>query len=214
MDMDNHNHKKQLPIVAYPWWKVVGFPLLLLLPFSALMVLTPSFEYSFAILGASIILMGVGCTIYGRLTSNYWAIIANFFLLSLQFLFIAVRTWSAIIPVIWIWVLPLVVAFLLGWTLPVLNTKTSAFLYREQIAPDTRLGRGCLLLMLIIAPAAGGIGATFGMYGSRYGQSNLVYLAMAILASFVAVAGAQAFSHQFWVQRPGAKAKGESKGEA
>jgi hypothetical protein len=118
---------------------------------------------------------------------------------------LTIRAWNAVIPALGLWITLLVGLYVLAWALPAIEPKISALLFREQFAPETRLGRGCLALALAVGGAAAGTGATLGMYGSRYGQENLVFLAIGALLTFGVLAWSQAVAHDMWPKRPWAK---------
>ncbi|MEW6569001.1 MAG: hypothetical protein AB1449_12715, partial [Chloroflexota bacterium] len=87
----------------------------------------------------------------------------------------------------WEWLLPLWVAVILAALLPFIAPKLSKFLWTEQTAPRTRIGRAFMAICLAAAPTAGTLGAAWGMYGSRFLGQQPTMLGMAVLGSMAAV---------------------------
>ncbi len=98
------------------------------------------------------------------------------------------------------WLLVFLVLYALAWLLPYIRPKLSSIILREQMAPQTKLGKGCMSIALGGLPTIGSIAAVIGLHASRSGEENFVYLIMGILGILTALAGAQAFSHQIWEQ--------------
>jgi len=173
--------------------------------FGAVLAFIPPYSPNAMKVAVGLTVVGTVAAVWGISKANWWAVIVflnSWFLLILGF---AIRAWAVIIPQVWVWLVPLVAAYLIAWILPAINPKLSARLLREQFAPETRWGRGCLTLFLVVGPAAGALGASVGMYGSRFGQGNTVMLVMAVLSSAVAVGFAQAAAQQVWPRRPWAQ---------
>jgi len=70
------------------------------------------------------------------------------------------------------------------------------------------VGRAVLGLALAVGPSAGVIGASVGMFGSRFGETDSVILVIAALSSAVAIGFAFAFAYQVWPDRPWVKRTG------
>lgn len=68
--------------------------------------------------------------------------------------------------------------------------------------PQTRVGRFILGASLSLAPVAGVLGASAGMFGSRFGELGLTYLIGGILSSVTAPGIAFAIAYQVWPARP------------
>lgn len=170
--------------------------------FGALLTLLP--DYSPVALGIALVigLAGAVAAVDGAGRATWWhqiVVVNSWFLLMLG---LAIRSWNAVVPALGLWVPLFVGLYALAWSLPSIEPKLSALLYREQIAPETRIGRGCLGLALAVGGAAAGTGATLGMYGARYGQEKLVLLAMAALGTFVTLGWGQYVAHDMWPKRP------------
>jgi len=190
---------------TWPWWKAAAIALFTLGGFGAVLTVIPPYSSSAMKVAIGLTLVGTVGAVWGISKANWWGgivLLNSWFLLILGF---AIRAWALVIPQVWIWLVPLVAAYLLAWALPAISPKLSARLLREQFAPETRWGRGCLTLFLVVGPAAGTLGASVGMYGSRFGQGNAVMLVIAVPSSAVAVGFAQAAAEQVWPRRPWAQ---------
>ena len=88
------------------------------------------------------------------------------------------------------------VSLSLAWIFPALKPTLSSFLWREQTAPQTRLGQALLTTVITIVPVAGVLGASIGMYGSRFGETTFVLLVAASLGSVVSIGFAFAAAYQ------------------
>lgn len=125
--------------------------------------------------------------------------------LSFIFLGLAVRAWADVIGSVWFWLIFLLALYLLAWALPVLHPKLSAFLWREQIAPEMCLGRGCLALALALLPVAGGLAGVLGGIVVEDFSDKTVSLILAIGFSVLAIGWGQAIAHEMWPKRPWAE---------
>lgn len=192
-------------VIDWPWWKVIGLLVFLFGVLTGLLTLVPYYSSVALAIGIGLSVAGTIPVVWLRIwrTPNWWMEVAYAVVWPLFFLGLGARLLAAIIPVIWVWLIPLLAAYLLAWALPALNPALSALLWREQTAPQTRLGRGCLILMLPLAPVAGTIGASVGMFGSRFFEDRApIYLIMGMLGSIVAIGMAFAFAYQYWPKRP------------
>ncbi|HLC04656.1 MAG TPA: hypothetical protein VJK02_16600 [Anaerolineales bacterium] len=190
---------------SWTWWKAATLAPLGLGVFGAVFVLVPTYSSTALKVAIGLTVAGTVAAVWSVTRPNWWAAIA--YINSWLFLMLgtAMRAWATLIPQVWVWLVPLAVAYLLAWTLPAISPRFSARILREQFAPETRWGRGCLTLFLVVGPAAGALGASVGMYGSRFGQGTAVMLVMAVLGSAVAVGFAQAVAEQSWPKRPWAQ---------
>jgi len=203
--MPKKGRRDQPSSSTWPWWKAAAIALFTLGGFGAVLTVIPPYSSSAMKVAIGLTLVGTVGAVWGISKANWWGgivLLNSWFLLILGF---AIRAWALVIPQVWIWLVPLVAAYLLAWALPAISPKLSARLLREQFAPETRWGRGCLTLFLVVGPAAGTLGASVGMYGSRFGQGNAVMLVIAVLSSAVAVGFAQAAAEQVWPRRPWAQ---------
>ncbi len=186
----------------WPLWKVllaslVGFGVLGLLP-----GLMPPISIPTIRLGLLWLVATTAVCVWAWATYNWWARVATAALLSIQWLVIAARSWLLVVASPWMLLVPVLLAYLLAWALPALDPRLSVILWREQTAPQTRIGRALLVLALAVGPSAGVIGASLGMFGSRFGESESVLLAMVVLSSAVGFGFAFAASYQIWPERP------------
>jgi len=196
---------KQIPrshLKDWAWWKVAGLGLasfggltlaLAVIPYPSTVVLA---------IGSSVALIGIGAFLSYWQNSNWWARLVYVNVLLLLMYGISIRAWLGIIPPTWLWLVPLAGAYLIAWSLPMVNSSISSILVREQTTPETRLGRGCLTLALLIAPVAAGLGGTFGIYGTRYGYGDTVLLVVAVGLGIVTLVLAHYWAHGHWLLRP------------
>jgi len=196
---------KRHPLAHWAWWQVVLAFTFAFGLFGTLPGFLPPISISAMRIGwALAILIGLAA-MWSWWNFNWWARLAGTALWTIQILATAARAWILLIGVTWIWMVPILSAYLLAWAMPVLNPRASAILWREQMTPQTRVGRIVLGLALAIGPSAGVIGASVGMFGSRFVETNSVILVMAALSSAVAIGFAFAISYQLWPVRPWAK---------
>ncbi|HLC05925.1 MAG TPA: hypothetical protein VJK02_23055 [Anaerolineales bacterium] len=190
---------------SWPWWKAATLAPVGLGVFGAVFAFVPPYSSTALKVAIGLILAGTVAAVWSVTRPNWWAAIA--FINSWLFLMLgtAMRAWANIIPQVWVWLVPLVAAYVVAWALPAISPKLSARLLREQFAPETRWGRGCLTLFLVVGPAAGALGASVGMYGSRFGQGTAVIIVIAVLFSAVSVGFAQAVAEHSWPKRPWAQ---------
>jgi hypothetical protein len=108
------------------------------------------------------------------------------------------RAFDAIYPLSTIWVLVLLIPYTLAWLLPYIKPSLSTIMYREQTAPQTKLGKGCMSIALGSLPVIGSTAALTGLYLSRVDEENIILLGAGLLLVYASLAGAQAISHQIW----------------
>jgi len=211
--MFSRRRKKRQPETKWSWWKVLSVALFSLGIPGALLSYFPYYSHIALAFGAGLSLAGVVISLRFLYIKDWWGQITFLNIWFLLFLGIAIRAWTDVIPFFWFWLLLLLSLYFLAWALPVLHPKLSTFLLHEQLSPETIVGRGCLALAITLLPVAGGLGATFGIYGYRYGMNKLVSLIGAILGSITSLGLSQAMAHQMWPHRPWAKDKDEPQGE-
>jgi hypothetical protein len=199
------------PSAHLHWWQMAAASLLGFGILSILLFLLPSYSRIFLIIGIALSSIGTITSIWSWWTYNWFARLIVAIIGSLFFVGITFRAWAEIAPFFSMWLSILMVCYILAWVLPALNPSFSAYLWREQTAPQTRFGRAFLGVMLTVAPIAGVLGASFGMYGSRSGEIDLTLIVIGVLCSMVAIGFAFAFSYQIWPDRPWAQS--EKKGE-
>ena len=136
---------------------------------------------------------------------TFWSILAYGLTFTLLLMGIAVRAWLLLGVDVWVWVPFVASAYILAWLVPALWPKISCILWREQVAPQTKVGRALFAIALCLAPGVGVMGALLGMFSSRRGELSRAYLVMALLFSAVAIVISFAFSYQLWPHRPWAQ---------
>jgi len=202
---------KRRPASSWPWWKVVPLTVVVFGFFGAMLGFLPPVSSATIRLGLLLSVPVIIAVLWSWWTYNWWARLAAVGLWTLQFLAIAMRGWSIVLGFTWLWLAPILSAYILAWAMPALNPRLSAILWGEQVAPRTRVGRTVLGLALAVGPSAGVIGASVGMFGSRFGGTDMVILAIAALSSAVAIGFAFAFAYQVWPDRPWATQAASSK---
>lgn len=172
----------------WPLWKVIIIAPFIYGIFSLLFLIVPPVFAEYAILLALFFsLAGTVTLMWGHFSRSNWPEVLGTFIFTLQLLTFASRAWVAAIPITWVWHLPLYVVFLLAWALPLISSRFSGIVGNEINSPKTRFGRGVMALFLGLGPSAGFIGASIGIYGSRFRDGQMVWLIGAILGSFLAI---------------------------
>lgn len=202
---------KRHPNANWAWWKVLTLAILVFGAFGALPGFLPPVSISAMRLGWALAIPAVLAALWSWWNFSWWARLAGAALWSLQILVTGARAWTLLIGITWIWLVPIVSAYLLAWAMPAMQPLVSRSLWREQWTPQTRMGKTILRLALAIGPSAGVLGAALGMSGSRFGETNSLILVVAALCSAVAIQFAFAFAYQFWPERPWAIQAASSK---
>ena len=200
--MESADRSRQLPVHRWPLWKAVGAAILLYLPFCVILLVIPPAMSTLALLIAlSLLVSGSVALIWGRWGDPRTSEVAASFILTLALLAIGLRAWLAWATISWLWICVIVAFFLLAWATPAIAPGLSEWLWREQVAPETRLGRKFLAVSVWMLPAVGVIGATAGLLLARSGEVSLGWFLAAILATASAIAWAQSTSHQLFNAR-------------
>ena len=169
----------------------------------SVIVATPSSSwlYFFISLGISSIALLSG--IYGNLRRNKELTLLHHLSIIMMLGVFALHLWDASIGLSW---------NLLGWfslgilalaIFPFINKNLSEFLYREQVAPQTKTGRMILIISLAVAPLAGVIGASFGSLAGNQGT----FAVAGFLMSFATLGGVFFNFHRYatdqftWITR-------------
>jgi len=192
---------KPLPVESWSLWKVVLFPFVVFGIWASLSIFIPYFTPLAFFIGLLLTIAGVAGFILasrGQRRKGQIFFTQAFFLI----LFVtAARAWLVIIGNVALWVLWMTLLlgiYILAWALPSLDPKLSAFLWREQYAPETKVGKAVLRVSAKFFPIAGASGALFGMYATRDGQDDLVALIMGMIFSLLSIGLSQVASHTFW----------------
>ena len=195
------SRRNRSPVASWPWWQITGVAVLSFGSLATILALFPRFSPTATAAGAVVAGAGIASTIRSWKAYSWWSRLLTLQAYPLLMYLIAIRVWAEILPGTWGWVTALSVAYVLALALPVIDFRLSAFVEREQTNPQTRLGKGCLTLALMLAPIAAGIGGTFGIYGTRIGQGDTVLLVIAIGLSAIGLASVHAVSHTLWRDR-------------
>ncbi len=193
------------PNANWAWWQILAASTIGLGLFGAMPGLLPPISVPVVRLGLIFAVPAIFAAMLNWWSYNWWSRISLVAVWSLLILATAARAWFLLIGITWVWLLPILLAYLLAWAMPAINPRVSAILWREQTTPQTRVGRIVLVIALAIGPSAGVIGASLGMFGSRFGETESVILAIAVLMTAVAIGFAFAFGYQLWPERPWAK---------
>jgi len=189
------------PVEGWPWWKVTGIAVLSFGSLATILAVFPRSSPTAVAAGVIVAAAGVASMIRSWKSYSWWSRLGTLQAYPLLLYLIAARAWADILPETLLWIAAFSVAYLLALALPVIDFRLSAFVAREQTDPQTRLGRGCLALALILAPLAAGIGGTFGIYGTRLGRGDTVLLVVAVGLSAIGLAFAHSVSHTLWRDR-------------
>lgn len=173
----------------WPLWKVVAVALPLWAMTSAIPLLMPPYTPGWALVACGVLFSAMfGATLWVYVRDDLWGrAVGAFTVLPGVFTVTASRAWLAALPVTWEWLLPLWAAVVLAALLPFAAPRLSRFLWTEQTAPRTRVGRAFMAIVLAAAPSAGTLGAAWGMYGSRFLGQEPTLLGIAVLSSVMAV---------------------------
>jgi hypothetical protein len=173
---------------------------------SGVFALAIAFLPSYSALGLTLaILLTLTASIlaaYNVKRDNWWTQVAGSAIWSIELMGAAVRGWDSVVSGFWVWALPIMGAYAAAWVLPIYARELSVKLWREQNAPQTKLGRVIMAIVLSVFPVAGVLGAQVGMYGTRAGHMDSVMLFIAVVASVTSIGLAFTISYQFWPKRP------------
>jgi hypothetical protein len=185
-----------------PLWKV----LLLVIPFLGMLsiglALFPKYSPQATVAAGVLSSAGIVASTLTVKLKNWWAQIAIVNVVLLFGLGIALRAGMDVFGEGPYWPLSLILLFLFAWAIPLVAPQFSARILREQLAPDTRVGRGCLTFSLALIPAVGAISYLVQRLASHRGLEKLDSFLIAVIASTVTIGAAQAFSHQYWAKKP------------
>lgn len=204
----NKNHKH--PHADWPWWKIAGVALFSFSGFGFIFASIPPISLCMFILGGISALLATIIAIWDWKVHTWISQLCLTSLWTLQLLTTGIRAWVFALPIIFVY--PMVVGYLFAWTLPALYPEISKVLWREQTAPETRLGKILLGLSISLAPVAGALGASLGMFTSRFQGSNGLYLVVGPSFIILSIVFAFAFAYQLWPDRPWAGSRTETKG--
>ncbi|MEW6569448.1 MAG: hypothetical protein AB1449_15035 [Chloroflexota bacterium] len=201
---ERRKRRGPLPIHHWPLLKVLALEIPVSALWCALPLAIPPYLSKWAIAACAALFLAILIsTLVVYYNDSLWArATAGFCLLGGPITLIAARAWLVVLSARWEWLLPLVGGLVVAVVLPFIAPKLSRFLWIEQNAPRTRIGRAFMALCLALAPAAGTLGAAAGMYGSRFLGDEPTFLAIAVLSSATGIGFAFAISYQFVEWRP------------
>lgn len=194
------NNPDTHPNAHWPWWKIAGSTLLGFSIFGAILALIPPVRTLTFILGLSSVVIAVPIGIWNWKSYSWLSRLLFSFLWTIQLLGIGIKTWIYNLPEIWVY--PLSLIYVLAWILPGLIPKFSEILWREQTAPQTKIGKYILGAAISLAPVAGAVGASLGIFTSRFNGLGKTYLIAGPLFITLAIAISFFFSHQIWSDLP------------
>lgn len=194
-----------LPIEDWPLWKLIGLLLLSTGALAAMLTLIPYYHSTALILGIILFATGVITFIYTIRKKNWWAGVVFQNTWPLLFFAMGARSLISQLSNGWIWISLLLACYILAWLIPVLDPKLSALLWREQTAPETRLGKGCMGVFIKFSPTIIALGPISGIYLSRHGYDNIFFLVFGTMNCLIAIVLGQLISHQIWPKRPWAQ---------
>lgn len=183
--------------IDWTWWKLVvvflgGFGI-----FGVLLGLLPNFSLEALIIGILFNVLITGMGLWSWKSSNLTPKVLLLILFTFQLLGVGIRFWITIYKGFLPWFPILALGYLLAWFIPIIMPELSEFLWTEQTAPKTKVGKILLSVFLSLAPIAGVLGASGGMYSSRSGSNRLTDIGIASLFSMVAIGLSFIFAHQF-----------------
>jgi hypothetical protein len=190
------------PNSHWRWWQALGISVFSFGGIGSLLGVLPPFSIAALTIGLGLGLITAIIGFWNWWSCNWWSQLLLGVFTGFLFLSFVLRVWAEIALAEWIWLLIIIGFYLLAWIMPSIQPSISTVLWREQTAPRTRMGRASMRVLLAIAPIAGVLGASFGMYGSRSGELALVLIVIAGLFSIVAIGIAFATSYQLWPDRP------------
>jgi len=155
------------------------------------------------LLGLSVGLVGVIARIAYWRIKTWWALVVYTQVLALSFVGLSVVGLAYARPFSWMWLLPVAAIYIAVLSLPVVAPRLSDFVWREMTTPLTRVGRGCLVIGLVLVPIAGVLGGAAGLWASRLGLVRVIMpLGMGCLGIIAAAVMSFSFCYQLWPLRP------------
>jgi len=203
--MTKKKPKTPLPIEDWPLWKLVGLILISNGALAIMLTFIPYYHSTALIFGIILLVTGMISFIYTIRKKNWWAGVVFQNTWPLLFFAMGARSLISQLPNGWIWITLLLACYILAWLIPVLDPKLSALLWREQTAPETRLGKGYMGVFMKFSPTIIALGPISGIYLSRHGYYNVGVLIFGIFSCLISIVLGQLISHQIWPKRPWAQ---------
>jgi hypothetical protein len=141
------------------------------------------------------------CGFYNRLWPNWWMEFLIYFCLVGLLFAGAIRGVGLSLGKFWL--VPLLIAYLLTWILPVIYIRFAKIMYQEQTNSRTVIGNGCMYTPFGLFGVAMVLGATAGFQGFRFSNLYVSMFLIGTLFSFAAIGLGQYFSCKMWMKYPG-----------
>jgi hypothetical protein len=146
------------------------------------------FSIQLSYIAFSVLLIGLLCAIVAfyrrsaklRLIAAHLAVISMFYIWML-------RMWDGAVGLSWSFVLISLAGVIYTALLPELNRKLSDVIYREQMAPTTKIGRWIYRILLAVGPVAGVVGALIGLHSGNIIQNKTFLIIFAFLSYLLAL---------------------------
>ena len=203
--MTKYKLRTPLPAENMQLWKLLGIYIFSYGAFVAMLTFIPDYHPIALVIGIILFITGLIAFICIRKTSDWRAVVVVQNIWPLLIFAIGARGLISQLSNGWIWISLLLVCYILAWLIPVLDPKLSALLWREQTAPETRLGKGCIGVFIKFSPTIMALGPISGIYLSRHGYYNVCVFIIGILFCPLAIVMGQLISHQIWPKRPWAQ---------
>jgi hypothetical protein len=184
------------------WWKALPLATIVFGVHALIVALIPPFLWTGAAIAAGLALIGVVSLTLYRSLGSWWGRLIGLIVWTLFLLGITVRIWAGVFYSELFWLGLLFPFYLLAWLMPALLPKISVILFREQFAPQTRFGKGCLIFFSAIGFSGVFMWTAYVNYALDKGQRHLVYLIGAMMGTVATMAISQILAHQLWLQRP------------
>jgi hypothetical protein len=194
-------YKNDTSKIDWNYWKLIlvflgGFGV-----FSLLLGLLPSFSLEALSVGIIITILITGLGLWSWKTAYLFPKFLVAFLFTFQLLGIGIRFWITVFEGLLPWLAILVSGYISAWFFPIVFPKLSEFLWREQTAPRTKVGKILLSAVFSLAPVAGVLGASAGLNISGSDSSRLTDISIASLFSLVATGLSFIFAYQTTIYR-------------
>ena len=210
--MTRYRMRAPLPAENMPLWKLIGLWFISQGSFVAMLTFIPDYHPIALSLGLVLVFTGLITFICSRQTRDWRAVVVFQNTWPLLIFAMGARSLISQLPNGWIWITLLLACYILAWLIPAIDPKLSALLWREQTAPETRLGKGCMGFFMKFSPSIMALGPISGIYLSRHGYDNVFFLVFGISMCLLSIILGQLISHQLWPKRPWAQ-QGESETE-
>jgi hypothetical protein len=198
------------PMADWPALKVVALVTLTYGTLGAIVTGSAYLPPRFSPLGVGVVasiltISGIIFAFWSRATLAWWARLGGGAVFAAYFQLLGVRCWYAAVGGVWFIVIAALslLSFGIAFALPGISYTISSTLWREQIAPQTKLGKSITRSAISLGLVGAGIlSASVGLSLVRTGNVGTAYLLIAVLSSIVSFFVAQSLAHQLWPDRP------------